>query len=653
MADPTSTSGPSPSASERSDPDEQRGTGRPDGPPEERTGERSDALPPEAGDGTPSEVSSGAPSVSGEAAEGPTDPVPTADGRPDGGAAPRGAAGDDATGDKRSPFADFDPLAPYRGAVRRFFVVYRHVVGLLMGGHIAYVRSLPEVQKTGLRSPGKRLLAWVLTPLVRSDLRDLPFPEQLRRRLEILGPTFTKLGQIMAIREDLLPEPITEELESLMDHLPPIPYERVRSIIERDLGAPVDALFASIDDEPLGSASIAQAHRARTREGDEVVIKVIKPGIRDVITSDLKLLEFFGTFLQWLLPRYQPKQIIREFSAYTRREVDYTYEADNAEVFAANFQDMPGVVFPDIYRDLSSDDVLTMEYLEGIRPGSPASLALSKAERRRVIDLGAGSIIRMLYRDGFFHADLHAGNLKIIPGETPADLKIGFIDLGMVGRFNSKLRRRMLYYYHALVRGDVENAARYLLDMARVGEGGDPQGFRRAVSDMARHFLMRGSTGQVSLAQVILQSLSLGGRYRVFFPVEMTLMVKALVTFEGVGRTLDPDLDVVSVSQHHVRQIFRERFDPRALGSEMLSSAPEMIDLAVQLPKLLSSGAAYVDERLNNRSPPDADPMAGLRGSVLAGSCILGGVIAVVQGGPLWLSLPLFVIGGLLALFAK
>jgi ubiquinone biosynthesis protein len=189
--------------------------------------------------------------------------------------------------------------------------------------------------------------------------------------------------------------------------------------------------------------------------------------------------------------------------------------------------------------------------------------------------------------------------------------------------------------------------------MARVGEGGDPQGFRRAVSDMARHFLMRSSSGQVSLAQVILQSLSLGGRYRVFFPVEMTLMVKALVTFEGVGRTLDPDLDVVSVSQRHVRQIFLERFDPRALGREMLSSAPEMVDLAVQLPQLLSSGAAYMDERLNNRSPPDADPLAGLRGSILAGSCILGGVIAVVQGGPLWLSLPLFVVGGLLALFAK
>lgn len=550
----------------------------------------------------------------------------------------------------QSPLSDFDPLAPYRGAFRRFFTVWRHLAGLLMGGHIAYVRSLPRVQKTGVRSLGKRTLATLLMPFVRSDLRDLPFPKQLRRRLEILGPTFTKLGQIMAIREDLLPTAITKELDSLMDHLPPIPFEQVKAVIERELEAPVDALFRDIDPDPLGAASIAQVHEATTQEGDEVVVKVIKPEIRDVVTSDLKLLELFGGFLQWLLPRYQPKQIIEEFSAYTKREIDFDYEADHAEIFAANFQDVGGVVFPDVYRDLSTDDVLTMEYLGGLRPGSQAALELSEEERRRVIDLGAAAIIRMLYKDGFFHADLHAGNLRIMPGERPEDLQIGFIDLGMVGRFRADLKRRMLYYYYALVRGDVESAARYLLDMARVGEGGDPQGFRRAVSDMARHFLMRSKKGSISLAQVILRSLSLGGQYRVFFPVEMTLMVKALVTFEGVGRTLDPNLDVVAVSRRHVQQIFRERFSPWELGSEVLGSAPELIDVALKLPQLLTSGVSHFQERVT--SQPPSDPSTGLRSGVIAGACIIGGVIAVVQGGPLWLSIPLFVLGASLALWA-
>ncbi|MCS4048609.1 ABC1 kinase family protein [Salinibacter ruber] len=608
-----------------------RSNGSPSGPSSQPTAPSGEETPAVAQSGGPNREESSASRAPGS--EDPSSP-PSSNGTP-----------------QSSPFTDFDPLAPYRGAFRRFFTVWRHVAGLLMGGHIAYVDSLPRVQKTGMRSLGKRMLAGILKPFVRSDLRNRPFPEQLRRRLEILGPTFTKLGQIMAIREDLLPEVITEELDSLMDHLPPIPFAQVKAIIERELEDPVESLFRSIDPEPLAAASIAQVHRATTHDGDDVVVKVIKPGIRDVVTSDLKLLEFFGVFLQWLLPRYQPTQIIEEFGAYTKREIDFDYEADHAEIFAANFQDVPGVVFPDVHRALSTSDVLTMEYLGGMRPGPQAVRELSEAERQRVIDLGASAVIRMLYKDGFFHADLHAGNLKILPGDRPEDLQIGFIDLGMVGRFRADIRRRMLYYYYALVRGDVENAARYLLDMARVGEGGDPQGFRRAVSDMARHFLMRSKQGSISLAQVILQSLSLGGRYRIFFPVEMTLMVKALVTFEGVGRTLDPDLDVVAVSRRHVQRIFRERFNPLTLGSELLSNAPELVDVALKLPQLLTSGVAQLEESLTDQPP--SDPLSGVRSSVIAGACIVGGVISVVQGGPLWLSIPLFVLGAGLAVWAR
>ena len=552
------------------------------------------------------------------------------------------------TSPQTSPLSDFDPLAPYRGAVRRFFTVYRHVLGLLAGGHIAYVRALPSIQKKGLRSAGKRALAWFLRLFTKAEIVNLPFPKQLRRRLEILGPTFVKLGQILAIREDLLPAIITEELDSLMDHLPEVPFAQVKAILERDLDRPVGALFASIDEEPLGSASIAQAHRATTKDGDEVVFKVIKPGIREVITSDLKLLEIVGIFLHWIIPQYRPQQVIDEFSSYTRRELDYSFEADNAEIFATNFQDMPGVVFPTIYRDLSSDDVLTMEYLDGIRPGSPASLALSADERERVVDLGAAAIIRMLYQDGFLHADLHAGNLLILPGDP---IRIGFIDLGMVGRFGPRVRRRMLYYFYALVRGDEDNAARYLLQMARIGEGGDPEGFRRAVADMIRHFSMQSGHGDLSIAQMILESLSLGARYRVFFPVEMTLMVKALVTFEGVGRTLDPDLDVIALSQKHTTDIFQKRFDPRALGRELLANAPAMIVLAVQRPKLPAFGYGYLDEQPSDRTPEN--PLAGLRSSIIAGSCILAGTWAAVSGGAWFLWLPLFVIGFVLAVFGR
>ena len=548
---------------------------------------------------------------------------------------------------EKAPFT-LNPLAPYKGLVRRFLLVIRHVLGLMAGGLLAYVRALPPERRGGLRSPFTRLASTIVRPFVSRRLRRLPFPVQLRRRLEILGPTYIKLGQILAIREDILPRPVTEELANLLDRLPEIPFEQVKAIIERSLGRPVPMLFEEMDPRPLGSASIAQAHRARLFTGEEVVVKVIKPGIREAMTSDLKLLEIVGHFLQWTIPRYQPRQLISEFATYTLRELDYLFEAENAEVFALNFRDEPDIVFPRIYRDLSSLDVLTMEFLDGFKPGSPRTSGLSERERQRVIELGAGSIIQMLYGDGFFHADLHAGNLLVLPPDEGAGrpVRLGFIDLGMVGRFERKMRRQLLYYFYALVQGDVEGATRYLLAMARFDAGADVQGFRRAVQDLSRRFLTYAPQGGFSIAQLVLESLALGGRFRIFFPVEMTLMVKALVTFEGVGRMLDPDLDVPATSRKHVTRVFRETFDPAKLGRELLRQAPEMVDLAVRLPQLLAEGFRAAEEALQDHTR--RSPLEGLRSGIVAGACVIGAVIAVVGGGPVVLWLALFAAGLLL-----
>jgi ubiquinone biosynthesis protein len=546
------------------------------------------------------------------------------------------------------PPPSFDPFRPYRGLLRRFLVVTRHVYGLLAGGAVAYARSLPAERRRGLRSPGPRLVATLVRPFVKRELRDLPFPQQLRRRLEILGPTYVKLGQILAIREDLLPRSVTRELASLFDRVPSVPFAQVRSIIEESLGAPIDVLFRAIEEVPLGSASIAQAHRAVTLDGRAAVVKVIKPGIKEVIALDLRLLNMVGAFLERIIPRYQPRQVISEFSAYTAKEVDYAYEADNAETFAANFRALPDVRFPAIYRELSSATVLTMEFLDGFKPGSAGTAALDPLERERIIDLGAASIVRMLYQDGFFHADLHAGNLLVLPGEP---VRIGFIDLGMVGRFEERTRRRMLFYFHALVNGDVEGAARHLTDMATVGKGGDPQGFRRAVTDLSRRFVALSSSGHFSIAQLILESVGLGARHRVFFPVEMTLMVKALVTFEGVGRALDPSLDVAQLSRRHVTRIYRQQFDPKVVLRDVLRGAPELVDMAVRLPQLLSMGFARAEEVLTKGAP--ANPLAGVRSAILAAACIVGGVIALIQGGNPLVWITLFVLALALSLFGR
>jgi ubiquinone biosynthesis protein len=533
----------------------------------------------------------------------------------------------------------------YRGLVRRFLVVHRHVLGLVAGARVARADALDPAHRRRLRSLGLRCSGAILRPFLRRELRREPLPRQLRRRLELLGPTYVKLGQIMAIREDLLPEAVCLELQQLFDHVPPIPFEEVRQVMADELGRPVDEAFRRIDPVPLGSASIAQVHRAETVAGDAVVVKVMRPGIRRSMETDLRLLTFLGAILQRFLRQYQPQRIVEEFAAYTRKEVDFTVEADNAETFAANFADMPEVTFPAIYRELSTESLLTMQYIDGFKPSDPAARRLSEADRERLIDLGAAAIIRMLYRDGFFHADLHPANLLVLPDDPPG---IGFVDLGMAGRFEDRTRRRMLYYYHALVTRDVEGAATFLTDMASLGPGADPDAFRRAVIDLSRRFVTRAERGEFSIAQLILESIGLGGRFRVYFPVEMTLMVKALVTFEGVGRMLDPRLDVTAVSRRHTARILRGQFTLPTISRELLRETPELIDVAVQLPQLLVEGARFLERTFDQRPAPD--PAVGLRSAVLAGACLLAAVLTLTADGPVWLWILLFVLAGILSI---
>ena len=521
-----------------------------------------------------------------------------------------------------APSPPFEPLARYRRLFQRWLQVNGQWCGLLAGGLVAYTRALPSEEHQGwlIRRMAALAARWLDPALV-----NLSFAAQLRLRLERLGPTYIKLGQIMAVREDMLPRVITDELKNLFDQVPAAPFSAIRALIETELGQPLAALFAHVEEQPLGSASLAQVHRATTRAGQAVVIKVLKPGVRETVLADLVLLRLLGAVLNRFIPHYQPAALIGEFRVYTIRELDLTTEADNGETFTAYFHDQPAIVFPRMVRELSSVSVLTMEYLEGFKPGEPATFALEEAARARVVKLGALAILRMLYRDGFFHADLHAGNLLILPGP---EIRVGFIDLGMVGRFEDETRRRLLYYYHALVNGDVEKAAWHLSGIADLGPSGNPAEFRRAVVELSRRFLLRARRGDFSIARLILESMRLGSRYRMYFRVDLVLMVKALVTFEGVGRMVDPDLDVVALSRLHIGRIFREQFQAKRLTQELWRNGPELLDLAGRLPELLARSSRLFDRPA---PAPAANPLAGLRGAILGAACVLGGVLVLLQ----------------------
>jgi ubiquinone biosynthesis protein len=505
---------------------------------------------------------------------------------------------------------------------------------LLIGGYVAWVEDLRRRGVRGWFFRLRAIPAWFGRRILGKEFSGQPFPVQLRKRLEILGPTYIKLGQILSLRLDVLPEVVTQELRTLLSQLPPVSFDEIVEIVEEDLGRPMDEVFMEVDPNPLGSASIAQSHRARLYEGGGVLLKVVKPGIRELLFRDTTLLRALGRILQVLIPRYNPRRIIEEFCEYTLHEIDMNREAENAETFALNFRDIPDIVFPRIYREYSGEQVLCMEFLEGDEPTSGTVARLSQEERSHLLDLGAMAVIRMVYEDGFFHADLHPGNLLILP-----ESRIGFIDLGMVGRLDPGLRHNLLYLFYSLVVEDYDSASRHLAEVAQIEPRSDVPGFRRAVRELCRRWRRDASFESFSLALLILEATRLGARYQMYFPVEMVLMVKALVTYEGVGYLMDKEFNAAEVSQRHVARIFRHRFSPARLVREGARLAPDLLEALARLPILVSESLRFLEQR--TRRPPPEGPLRGTRATLYGGFCLVAGALLVAADGPwpLWAGL--------------
>jgi ubiquinone biosynthesis protein len=518
-----------------------------------------------------------------------------------------------------------------QGWIRRSLWTLIQLLALLIGEGFVYVREMKSQGKGWqLRVILLRFILAFTWPFMNKDIISKPFPVQFRQRLELMGPSYIKLGQILSLRDDILPKSITEELKNLLRQAPVVPFERFKELIEGDLKRPVEDMFSWIDPVPLGSGSLAQTHRARLQSQEEVVIKVLKPGVRKMVETDTKLLTFFGRILQTsYLSRYQPYQLTKEFSRYSLREVDMRIEADNAEIFAANFMEEPRVRFPKIYRVYSNREVLTMEYFRGKEVDAPEVMSLNTIKKTRLIDIGIKAIIQMIFKDGFFHADLHPANIIVLDGG-----KVGFIDLGMVGEFDSSLKRRMFYYFYALVEGDAGNAARYLTAISHAGRGGDPDGFRRAVEDLNRRYLRHPSFEQFSLGQLVLESVKLAASYRIQYPGEIILMIKALVTVEGVGHQQLPDINVVSVSKKHIRHLLIEEFNPIKIAKDSVLVIPEVLDTIKQSPLYINELKQLLEEQVEAEKP---SILTDIMGTAFGSVCLLTGAILAAFGLPWWL----------------
>jgi ubiquinone biosynthesis protein len=463
--------------------------------------------------------------------------------------------------------------------------------------------------------------------------------ERIRLVLQDLGPSFIKLGQIASTRPDLLPPDVIVELKKLQENVPPVPFEDVKKVIETSLGATLEQTFVSFDETPLAAASIGQVHRAvlSTPEGEQaVVVKVQRPNVGVTVQRDLELLHIMAAALERAIPEtrlYSPIGLVQQFDRSITAELNFTIEGENGERFAKNFDGTPlGELarFPKVYKQASSKQVLALEFFDGLKVDKAVAAGV---DGKVVAKNAVGVVIKMIFEDGFFHADPHPGNIIIMGNPDWASPVIGLIDLGMVGRLSPELRDRTVDLMVAAVRKDSYAVADALYAIGRPTKKVDMREYRAEVALLAEKYLGK-PLKEIDLSAMLRDLVQGAMKYGIEIPTDFLLVGKALMTLEGIGKQLDPDLDVFGEAQPYFIAILKKRYSPQRLGNELIRGVEQLSRAGYDVP--LQAREILDDLRLGRLVVKTADPGLPLAADRLGRRVFSGVVIAsMILGGAL------------------
>ncbi|MCB9591855.1 MAG: AarF/ABC1/UbiB kinase family protein [Sandaracinaceae bacterium] len=475
--------------------------------------------------------------------------------------------------------------------------------------------------------------------------------ERIRLVVTDLGPSFVKLGQILSTRPDLIPLDIIEELKKLQDQVPPVPVAQILQQIQLELGAPVDQIYARFDPEPLASASIGQVHRATLQTADgtrEVVVKVQRPNIKETIERDIDLLYWLAKAVERSIPEsrtYQPVKLVTEFDRAITAELDFTLEAENAIKFGKNFQGHGEVRFPFIYKDASAKRVLTMEYFDGRKVYDAIDEGFSG---EKICKNTLGIIIKAIFEDGFFHADPHPGNFIILG--APGAPVIGAIDLGLVGRLTPQMREKTIDLMIAAVQEDARGIADALYEIGTPTRKIDRKAFDAEVARLSERYIGK-QLAEIQISRLI-QDLGGGAtRYGLEIPPDFLLVGKALMTVEGVGKEIYPELDVFEEMKPYFMRLMWARYSPERLTHDLVRTLTRISGAATDIP--LQSQEILDDLRKGRLEVRTREPMLPISVDVLGRRVYSGLVVmGLLIGSSVLLASESYLMGGLFVLAA-
>jgi ubiquinone biosynthesis protein len=510
------------------------------------------------------------------------------------------------------------------------------------------------VHRIGIASLLERAGA-MLTRNPVADSVTLHPAERMRMALEELGPTFVKLGQVMATRVDLFPPRWIAEFEKLHAEVPAVPFEMLLPELERALGRSPSEVFRDIEVRAHGAASIAQVHRAKLADGTPIVLKVRRPGVRETIDADLRLLRRVAELIESEIPearRYRPSEIAEQFARSLEREADFVTETRNIERFAKNFEGDAYIVIPRIYPEWTSDVLLVQEHVDGIPATDLAAVERAGLDRKLLAARGVDAFLKMILIDGFFHADPHPGNVFYLPGN-----RMVLIDFGMVGRLSPQRRTQVIDLLGGLARMAEEPMIEVLLEWA--GEAYvDEAKLAADINEMV--FDYEGMPlKDIRVGNVIRQFAAIVRAHSIVLPSDLSLMFKTLITLEGLGRQYDPDFHIINHLTPLVRTALAERYAPSELAQRGRRALSEFASLVGGVPRDL---ARFLREARRGKTRIDLDlkrldsfgrqldrTLDRVAVGILTASLVIGSAIVLtVRDGPVFLGIPVLPALGLL-----
>ncbi len=477
--------------------------------------------------------------------------------------------------------------------------------------------------------------------------------QRLRLAFEELGPTFVKLGQMLSMREDLLPPKWTKELARLRSNAAPVPFEQVLAVIERSLGTPHSQAFVDLEREPVGAASIAQVHRARLHDGRVVVLKVRRPGIETKVEADLRLLSHLAQFVEKEVPearRYQPVRVVEEFCSSMMRELDLATEAHNIERFERNFRGEPYVLIPHVFPQWTSEVMNVQEHIDGISAEDVAAVERAGLDLKVLAQRGVDNVLKMMLEHGFFQADPHPGNVIYLPGN-----RLAMIDFGMTGRLSLARRNQIIDLLAGITRRDSEPMVDVLLDWA----GEELVDEERLAADVDELVADYGDlpVKDMRVGELIGRITSMMRTHGIVLPSDLTLMFKALITLEGSGRQYDPEFVLADRLKPFVERALAARYAPVEMGRRGGAGIGQFLDLMRAIPRDLARllkdarrGRLRLDldlKRLDSFVRKLDRTINRITIGIMTASIVIGSsIVMTVTSGPQVFGIPIFTVLG-------